>query len=130
MRYSAIILLSSILLACGNSAPQRHTLTEPLASGSGLFTLRFNPVRSLADRPELALEVSSRNGWERVAVIDEDPGRPVVARMLRTLSATPENTVTVFGELTSDTLSWGQGHASRVLEIERISDAPTGPSNP
>ena len=124
MRYSAIILLAVLLFSCGHSSPQRHESREPVAPGSGVFTVRFNPVRSLADRPELALELLAKNGWERVAVVDEDPGQPIVDSLLRTMRSSPESTVNVSGELTKDTVVWGRGHASRILEVDAISEDP------
>ena len=126
MRYFAIFLLGTLLLSCGSAGNQRDNSGRPPSTGSGDFTLRFNPVRSLADRPELSLELAFDSGWERIAVVDRDPQRPVVSSLLRTMGSAPEKTVTVSGELTRRTVSWGQGHASRILKVKTITASTAG----
>ena len=126
MRYCAIFLLIGLLLACGSTKPQGDSIIKPLPTDTGTFTLRFNPVKSLSARPELALELAFGKHWERIAIADADPERPVTARLLEVMRTTPDANVTVTGELTRSTVSWGRGHVSRILEVDAIhgSDGP------
>ena len=120
MRYSAIFLLGAALFSCGPGGSQLRDDIRPIPADTGVFTLRFNPVKSLAGRPELSLEMSFGKHWERVAIVADDGAELVVKQLLESVTETPEGVVKVSGELTDNTVNWGQGHSSRVLEIDAI----------
>ncbi len=79
--------------------------------------MRYNPSESLADRPELAAEISFGDRWERVSIEDASESGTLSQQLLQSMSEAPGRAVRVRGDLLTRQVRWGQGHSSRVLII-------------
>ncbi len=105
-----------LLVGCGGSsanAPPRADLVE----GQGIYVLRHNPPPCLADRPELAAELQTPSGWERVALIDHAGERPLVAGLLEGMRGAPGVVRRVRADVTDELRPYGAGHRARVVQV-------------
>jgi hypothetical protein len=127
MRFSAIFLLGSILLSCAAPATNLSLRPLPLEADEGVFTLRYNPVESLVERPDLSTEIGFDDLWERISIEDPSNREGLVKSLLQEMRESPEKIRRVRGDLKRRSTPWGQGHRSRVLVVLDIapeSDSP------
>ena len=115
MRILAIIFVSGLWLGCSGAPSKMATHWRPSPTGTAVYTVRLNPPVSLADSPQLSVEIECGDGWERIALEapDEVPG--AVDALFKKLETHPQHSIRVMGTLLGRTVPWGEGHHSRVL---------------
>ncbi len=120
------ILLILFQLSCGAAPGGSSRVSSVASTGDGLFPVRFNPPKSLVERPCLAFEIQFQGRWERVAIQD-NPGADISCASLRRDFA-DKSADTLWMKLTirSATAPWGHGHASRIVIPQEFIIEPSG----
>jgi hypothetical protein len=123
------VLLSLMFsLGCGGAPAAPEPPPKPsLPEGKGVYLLRHNPIPCVTDAQDLALELQSQVGWERVSVEDADEEQPLVEALLAemTRDAAPRR---VRGRITQRVRRWTGGHVARVLRVMEL-DPPPEPTD-
>ena len=119
-----VLLMLTFCLGCGAAPatpepPQKPSLPE----GKGVYLLRHNPIPCVTDAQDLALELRSDVGWERVSVEDADEEQPLVETMLTEMSRAAEPR-RVRGRITERVRRWTGGHVARVLLVIELDPSP------
>ncbi len=85
--------------------------------------MRYNPAPCLGAETNLAAEVETELGWERVALEDDNPETPVRGRLHARFAAEPTGTARVRAQITDALRPYGDGHVSRVMRLYAL-EAP------
>ncbi len=113
-------LLPLFLMACSSGPTVLPPPAPELVEGEGVYVLRHNPPPCLRDRAELAAELDTPLGWERVAIEDASAEVPVLSALQARFREAPRAAIRVRGVVTDDARPFGDGHAARVLRLVEL----------
>jgi hypothetical protein len=114
MRLLRSLTLAACLAGCGGSGPK--VARPKLVDGEALYVLRYNPARCVTS-PDLAFEVQTPGGWERVTLENGDDEADLLGTLVQQAGTQPDGPVRVRGVIFNDARPYGGGHVSRVLRL-------------